>query len=162
VRLDISGCSRCHVQLQHAVNGVQQVWTSHPQRIGSDHVAVFHMQTARTHGLSFTIWAPWEGDIDAVLNMATRYRGFGAGSSVTADDARSARHAEGCWAGTSARHATLHFQVVRLDSTTVTGDATQIPLTFATDTLPSWRPMVRAHHGIIGNQDAFYCTQPVS
>jgi hypothetical protein len=159
LRLDVAGCPRCHVQLQHAVTGEPQVWSSSPQRVGGDHVAVFHVRTARTHGLSVTIWAPWEGDIDAVLNVVTRYAGHAVGSHVTGTDARTSRLAEGCWAGTSARHATLRFRVVRLPSRTVTGAPTHVPLTFATHTLASRKPMVRAHHGTIGNQDAFYCSK---
>jgi hypothetical protein len=160
LRLDVAGCSRCHVQLQHAINGVEHVWTSHPQRVGSDHVAVFHLRTALTHGLSVTIWAPWEGDIDAVLNVVTRYAGHDVGSRVTRADARAAKRAEGCWAGTSQSEATLHFRVVRIPSRTVTGARTHVPLTFATHSLASWKPMVKDYGGTIGNQDAFYCTQP--
>ena len=161
-RLDVhvAGCPRCTVTLQQAVEGRLTVWTSKPQRVGSDHVATWTIRTAHTPGLSFLVTAPWAGNIGAVPNMVTRYRGQQVGDTVTLAQARHSRHAEGCWAGTSQDTARLDFRVARVATRTVDGRPTQTPLAFATHSMPSWRPMVGTFKGTIGNQDAFWCTQP--
>jgi hypothetical protein len=41
LRVHVTGCAACSLQLQHAVNGNVHVWTSSRQRVGSDHVAAF-------------------------------------------------------------------------------------------------------------------------
>ncbi|HET7066179.1 MAG TPA: hypothetical protein VFI21_01105 [Nocardioides sp.] len=160
LRLHFTGCDRCSVQLQHAVNGKPHVWTSKAQRIGSDHTAVFHLPTSRTQGLSFVLRAPWEGNTGAVSNIVTRYAGYHIDSVVDRDAARHAQKAQGCWAGTGLDRVRLDFHVARVDAKTLDGRATQIPLVYATHTMSSWKPTVTTFKGTIGNQDAFYCTRP--
>jgi hypothetical protein len=160
LRLHFTGCDHCTVQLQQALNGRLNVWTSKPQRIGSDHVAVFHPRTARTRGLSFVLRAPWEGNTGAVTNIVTRYAGHPVDSVVGRDGARHARKAEGCWAGTTLDRVRLDFHVARVAAKTLDGQPTQTPLVYATHTMSSWKPMVKTFKGTIGNQDAFYCTRP--
>lgn len=158
--LVVRGCDRCSVELQHAIDGEPHVWTSRPRKVGPDHRVAFDLPTARTHGLSFVLDAPWEGNSGAVPNMVTRYAGHRVGTVVHRDDARHARRAEGCWAGTSAGSARLTFQVDRVRVRTLDGQPTPAPLVYSRHALPSWRPMVRTHRGTIGNQDAFYCERP--
>lgn len=159
--LRIRGCDRCTVQLQHAIDGeAEHVWTSRQQRVGADHRVVFDLRTARTHGLSFVLRAPWGGDTGAVPNMVTRYAGHRVGRVVHRVAARHARRAEGCWAGTRAASARLRFQVDRVRARTLEGRPTKAPLVYSRHTLPSWKPMVRTYRGTIGNQDAFYCERP--
>ncbi|MGA8247355.1 MAG: hypothetical protein WB797_10650, partial [Nocardioides sp.] len=157
----VTGCDRCSVTLQHALNGHLNVWTSAPQRIGSDHRAVFRVRNSRTQGMSFVFRAPWEGNTGAVSNIVTRYRGHPIDSFVSRDAARHGRAAEGCWAGTTAGgRVRLDFHVARVRGKTIPGEPTQIPLVYATHSLSSWKPMVKTFKGTIGNQDAFYCTKP--
>jgi hypothetical protein len=160
LHLKVTGCDRCSVQLQHAVNGHPTVWTSKKQRIGSDHRAVFHVRTARTHGLSFVVRAPWQGDTGAVSNIVTRYAGHAVDSYVHRTGARSGHRAEGCWAGTNLDDVRLGFHVARVRAKTLDGRPTHLPLAYATHTMSSWKPMVKTFKGTIGNQDAFYCTKP--
>ena len=160
LHLHVTGCDRCSVTLQQAVEGRLDVWTSKPRRVGSDHVATWTTKTAHTPGLSFLITAPWEGNTGAVTNMVTRYRGHQVGDAVSLAEARHSRRAEGCWAGTSLDSARLDFDVARVAARTLDGRPTQIPLAFAAHSMSSWRPMVRTFKGTIGNQDAFWCTQP--
>lgn len=160
LRLHITGCDRCTVTLQRAVSGNPAVWTSPPQRVGADHRVTFRMLTSRTHGLSFVLRAPWQGDTGAVPNIVTRYRGHGIGSFVSRSAARHGRRAEGCWAGTTRDVVTLDFHVGRVAAKTLTGDPTRIPLAYATHTLASWKPVTRTFKGTIANQDAFYCSPP--
>jgi hypothetical protein len=159
VRLHVTGCDRCTVQLQHAVNGEPHVWTSRARRIGSDHRAVFRVRTSRTQGLSFLVTAPWEGVTGAVSNMVTRYAGHQVDSRVSRTSARRATHAEGCWAGTTLDDVRLNFHVSRVKARTLDGRPTHIPLAYATHTMSSWKPSVKAFKGTIGNQDAFWCTR---
>ena len=160
VHLHVTGCDRCSIRLQHAVNGKLTVWTSTKQRIGSDHRAVFHVRTSRTHGLSFVVRAPWQGNTGAVSNMVTRYAGHAVDSYVHRTGARRGDRAEGCWAGTNLDDVRLGFHVARVRAKTLDGRPTHLPLAYATHTMSSWKPMVKTFKGTIGNQDAFYCTKP--
>ncbi|MGC4111568.1 MAG: hypothetical protein QM747_14345 [Nocardioides sp.] len=160
VHLHLTGCDRCTVQLQQAVNGKLHVWTSKERTIGSDHRVTFDVPTARTHGLSFLVRAPWEGNTGAVSNMVTAYTGHAVDSHVTRSAARHAPRAEGCWAGTSVDEVFLDFHVARVPARTLDGHKTQIPLAYATHTMSSWKPAVKAFKGTIGNQDAFWCSRP--
>jgi hypothetical protein len=160
LRLHITGCDSCSVQLQHAVNGNPTVWTSKQQRIGSDHTAVFHLKTSRTRGLSFVLRAPWEGDPGFVSNVVTRYSGHRVDSAIDRDAARHGSQAQGCWAGTRLDDVRLDFHVARVAGENLDGSATKIPLVYATHTMSSWKPTVTTYKGTIGNQDAFYCSRP--
>ena len=160
LHLHVTGCDRCTVQLQHAVNGKLHVWTSKQQRIGSNHSATFQVRTSRTHGLSFVLRAPWQGNTGAVSNIVTRYAGHAVDSAVGRHAARHAGKAQGCWAGTSVDDVRLDFHVSRVGARTLDGQHTQIPLAYATHTMSSWKPTVRTYRGTIGNQDAFYCSKP--
>ena len=158
--LHVTGCDRCSIAPQHAVNGSPHVWTPPFQRIGSDHRAVFRVRTARTHGMSFVLRAPWQGNTGAVPNIVTAYRGHAVDSFVSRDSARNGARAEGCWAGTTIDAVRLDFHVSRVRAKTLDGRPTRIPLAYATHTMSSWKPMVKTFKGTIGNQDAFYCTRP--
>jgi hypothetical protein len=160
VHLHVTGCDRCSVQLQHAVNGELDVWSSAEHKIGSDGRAVFHVRTAMTRGLSFVVRAPWEGDTGAVSNIVTRYAGHHVDAHVSRAAARRAGRAEGCWAGTTLDDVRLGFHVARVPGRTLDGHRTRIPLAYATHTMSSWKPSVKTFKGTIGNQDAFYCTRP--
>ncbi len=161
LHLHITGCDSCSVQLYQAIDGRLTVWHSAKQKIGPDHRVVFRVPTRRTHGMSFTLDAPWAKGLDHVPNMVTRYRGHAIDSFVKRQGARTGKHAEGCWAGTSTSgRLQLDFAVSRVRSTTVTGKPAHAPLVYATHTMSSWKPMVKTYKGMIGNQDAFYCQRP--
>jgi len=160
VRLHVAGCDHCSVRLQHAVTGAPKVWTSKEKTVGSDHVVRYQVRRSLTQGMSFVLRAPWQGDTGAVSNIVTRYAGHAVDSFVSRYGARHADRAEGCWAGASTDAVRLSFRVARVPARTLTGHKTHIPLAYATHTMSSWKPAVRTFKGTIGNQDAFYCTQP--
>lgn len=162
LHVHVTGCDRCSVTLQHAVTGRPHVWTSRTRRIGSDHVAVFTVRSSRTHGMSFVLHAPWQGATGAVPNVVTRYAGHTIDSFVSRSAARNAVRAEGCWAGTNVDDVRLDFHVARVEARTLSGQPTAVPLVYATHSMSSWRPMVKAFKGTIGNQDAFYCVKPLT
>jgi hypothetical protein len=157
LHVHVGGCSRCTIQLQHAIDGAGSVWTSRQRTVGKDHMVDFDVRTARTSGLSFVVRAPWAGNTGAVINMVTRYAGDKVGSQVGSEEARHSRRAEGCWAGTASRQARVDFHVVRVAARTPDGHRTHIPLAYATPALPSTKPMLKTYKGTLGNQDAFYC-----
>jgi hypothetical protein len=108
--------------------------------------------------MSFDVRAPWAKGTDAVPNAVTAYAGHQVGSAVSVEEARSASHAAGCWAGTSEATEDLSFAVDRVRTKSATGAKVVTPLVYASPTLSSWNPIVKTFHGTIGNQDAFYCT----
>ncbi len=117
LHIHVTGCDRCSVQLYQAIDGRPTVWHSAKQKIGSDHRVVFRVPTRRTHGMSFTLDAPWAKGLDHVPNMVTRYRGHAIDSAVKRQGARAGKHAEGCWAGTSTSgRVQLDFAVSRVRS----------------------------------------------
>jgi hypothetical protein len=161
LRLHVTGCDRCSVQLWQAIDGRPSVWHSAKRRIGSDHRVVFRVPTRRTHGMSFTFDAPWAKGLGAVPNIVTRYQGHAVDAKVTRKQARAGKHAEGCWAGTpTSGLLQLDFAVSRVKVKTVDGKPGLAPLVYATHTMSSWKPMVKTFKGMIGNQDAFYCERP--
>jgi hypothetical protein len=160
LHLHVTGCDRCSIQLQQAIDGRPAVWQSAGQRVGDDHRATFRVRTGRTHGMSFVVNAPWAHGLDWVPNLTTRYAGRRVDSFVTRDRARHAERAEGCWAGTTLDDVTLDLHVARVAAETASGDPTTAPLAYSVHTLSSWRPMVHTYKGTLGNQEAFYCTRP--
>jgi hypothetical protein len=160
LHLHVTGCDHCSVRLQQAVEGRTTVWQSRSRRVGNDHTVTFTVPSRRTHGMSFTLHAPWQVGANAIPNIVTRYRGHSVDSLVGRKAARRGKHAEGCWAGTTLNDVSLNFHVARVAGETATGDPTPIPLVYATHTMSSWRPMVDTFKGTIANQDAFWCKRP--
>ena len=159
LHLHVTGCDHCTLQLQHAVSGRPDVWTSKARRIGADHLVVVRTRTSHTKGMSFVLRTPWAGDVGAGPNIGTRYAGHAVGSFVTRTAARHGNRAEGCWVGTDAHRIRLSFHVARVRGETVTGETAPMPLAYAPHTLAALRPMEKTYRGTIGNQDAFYCTK---
>lgn len=160
VRMHVTGCDHCTVQLQHAVTGATRVWSSGTRTIGSDHVVSFTVRRSLTHGMSFVVHAPWEGNTGAVPTMVTRYAGHAVDSRISRDTARHASRAQGCWAGAYTDSVRLSFKIARVRAKTLTGEPTQMPLAWSRHTMASWKPVMKTYHGTLGNQDAFYCTKP--
>jgi hypothetical protein len=160
IRLHIAGCDHCQVQLQHAITRGPKVWTSKQKTVGADHVVRYRVRRSLTHGMSFVLRAPWEGNTGAVPNMVTRYAGHAVDTFVSRHAARHADRAEGCWAGASTDAVRLSFRVARVPARTLDGHRTHVPLAYATHSMSSWKPAVSTFKGTIGNQDAFYCSTP--
>ena len=160
LHLHVAGCDTCRITLQRAVTGNPDVWSSRTKHIGSDHRVSWTVSSRKTHGMSFVLLAPWGGNTGSVPNLVTRYRGAAIDSAVSQAQARAARRADGCWAGTTVDDVTLDFRVARIKARDLGGQPTTIPLAWAPHTLSSWKPASRTYRGTIGNQDAFYCTRP--
>ncbi|MBO0845129.1 MAG: hypothetical protein J2P22_06905 [Nocardioides sp.] len=160
LHIHVTGCDRCSVQLQQAVNGRPGVWQTGKQRIGSDHEATFRVRSRHTDGMSFAFRAPWARNFYAVPNAVTQYAGHSIDSTIGRKVAHHARRAEGCWAGTRLGSVRLDFHVTPVHAAGQPGEPITAPLVYATHTMSSWRPMVKTFHGTIANQDAFYCSRP--
>lgn len=158
----VAGCDPCKIRLVQALSGPggATVWHSRRKRIGRDGVVAYTVPRHRTHGMSFELQVPWEGNVGSVPNVVTRYRGQHVGQWWSAKKARASKHAEGCWAGTRHAHATLRFRVLRIAAKDVFGNPTHAAVAWFGRGLRSWRPMTTTWHGRIGNQDAFYCHRP--
>lgn len=159
--LQVDGCARCTVTLVQAISGTSIYWHSRAQRVGADGRAVFDVPARRTHGMSFELRVPWESGLtDSVLNVATRYSGQAAGETWTARQAKHARRAFGCWAGTARRRATLHVKLAGFTFRAGANGPQRGATAWMSPGVKSWRPAMRAWHGRIGNQDAYYCERP--
>jgi hypothetical protein len=156
------GCNGCEIRLFQAVVGRKGVWQSRTRQT-TDGKVTFTIPTARTHGLSMSVRAPWESSngipTGYVTMTAFRYRGHKPGSSVDFRTARTQKRASGCWAGTDQRAKTLTLGVrrVRVHGTTGMTDGTIVWMPVQAR---SWAPMQQVVGGIFGAQDAVFCKRP--
>jgi hypothetical protein len=155
----VDGCNRCHVRLYQAVRGRQHVWESRTHRVRDGRVS-FDVATRRTHGLSASVSAPWEGNVGAVTQIAFRYAHEPVGSFVDDREARGKRRASGCWAGTTEKQVLLPLAVRKARITGVDGSPTTAARAWIGTTTQWWRPMLHAYKGILGAQDVIFCERP--
>jgi hypothetical protein len=154
--LKVTGCEGCHIGLTQALDGRRKVWQAKGRTV-KDGTASWNIPTSRTHGLSITVIAPWDGGAGYVPTVAFRYAGERVGAPVTNAIAKRKHRASACWAGTTSDAATLPITVVHARSTNPPGDPIRTPRAFTSVTQDWETPMERAWHGISGTQDATYC-----
>ncbi|GAA4716951.1 hypothetical protein [Nocardioides conyzicola] len=154
--LRVTGCEGCHIGLTQALNGRRNVWQAKGRTVKDGSVS-WNIPTSRTHGLSITVIAPWDGGAGYVPTVAFRYAGERVGDRVTNAIAKQKKRASACWAGTESDKATLRITVVHARSTNPPGDPIRTPRAFTSVTQRWETPMERAWHGISGTQDATYC-----
>lgn len=113
------------------------------------------MPTSYTQGASFTVAAPWEGSTDGITNIAL---GGGApvGTTVTAKQATNRKLATACWAGTTSSEVTMDVQVIGRRMPAINGPAVYA-IAWASPTVATIGPLTRTFHGLLGNQDMFFC-----
>jgi hypothetical protein len=155
--LKVPTCPRCTIDLTRAISGHQTVWRSKNHHVRDGRVT-FVLPTARTKGLSFEIYAPWDNACDCNTNIVTRYRGVAPGQRLSDTVARHKLKAEGCWAGTNASKVTMTVHVARFRARQLNGDPGHVMRAYLDPQVASIAPMTRAFKGTLGNQDAFYCT----
>ncbi len=156
VTLSVQGCEGCDLRLTQALDGHEQVWQSTARTV-EDGTVSWRIPTRRTHGISITVAAPWDGGPGYVPTVAFRYGGEQVGDEVTPALARTKRRASTCWAGTDARAATIPITVVHARSTNPPGDPIRTPRAFTSVTQDWMKPMERAWKGITGTQDVGWC-----
>jgi hypothetical protein len=153
---EVKGCEGCDFRLTQALDGRQRVWQSRSRKVKDGKVS-WRIPTSRTHGLSVTVLAPWDGGAGYVPTVAFRYAGKRVGDEVTNAVARTKRKASTCWAGTVEDALTLAVTVVHARSTNPPGDPIRTPRAFTSVTQDWQKPMERAFKGITGTQDVSYC-----
>jgi hypothetical protein len=156
---EVADCEGCMVQLAQGVSTLDadapRIWMSRPREVEDGRVT-FRPLTRRTHGLSVTVVAPWEGHTGYVTTVAFRYAGESVGDEVSLEEAVTERRASACWEGTRRRRVTLPLVVeeVEVDGVRgrVPGSIAFVPVT------QSWLPpMRRAVDGVLGSQDVNIC-----
>lgn len=154
----VATCDGCEIRLYQAVRGRTHVWQSRAAVVRGA-VVTFQVPTARTHGLSMSVRAPWEGSTGFVTMAVVRYAGEAAGHPVTFARTHTKHRGSGCWAGTSKARATLPLRVRRV---TVNGNAGPTAGTIAWfgTSRSSWAPMERTFQGVLGAQDVLFCQHP--
>ena len=151
----IRSCEGCEVTLISYLDSYDNGWSSDAHTIAGDQAA-FVVPTARTVGLSAMVRTPWEGNTGYVTMVVFRYRGLAVGDRIGFNRARTMTKASGCWAGTTAKQASLRIKVRKI---TVQGNGGKVAGNIAwAPTTQQWlRPMLPAYRGVLGAQDVILC-----
>ncbi len=154
------GCEGCTVRLEQWRRADVPPWISAPRPVRHGRVG-FRVPTARTHGMLVGVTGPWEA-ADAVptgfQSLAVfRYAGQRPGSRVGFASARHQHRGSACWAGTSARRATLRLGVREVTVRATSGEDTQGTLAWLPVQRASWRPMRRVAKGVYGTEQSVVC-----
>jgi hypothetical protein len=152
------GCTGCKLGVIQGVwdrNGDAKTWNG-PSATVRHGVATITIPTKRTHGLSVTVDAPWDGHLAAVTTVAFRYQGFQPGDPVGFRQARGQDKGSACWKGTKADAATVPLTVrkVRVDGVHGRVDGS---IAFAQVTQEWMTPMRRVYDGVMASQDVNIC-----
>src|SRR5690348_763728 len=67
--LKVTGCEGCQIGLTQALNGRRKVWQAKGRTVKDGSVS-WSIPTSRTHGLSITVLAPWDGGAGYVPTVA--------------------------------------------------------------------------------------------
>lgn len=158
ITIKAPGCDGCRIALAHAVwpaHGVPEVWESRSRTV-HDGAATFRVRTARTHGLSMTVTAPWEGQLGYVTTVVFRYAGERAGDPMRFRRARDETRGSACWAGTREDAITIPLAVKKVR---VSGLGSRVAgsIAFTRTTRHSMRPMRAVRKGVMGSQDVNIC-----
>lgn len=157
VTLQVRGCEGCDLRLTQALDGREEVWQS-TSRTVEDGTVSWRIPTTRTHGVTITVSAPWDGGPGYVPTVAFRYAGEKVGDEITPAIAKTKRRASTCWAGTDAESVTIPITVVHARSTNPPGDPIRTPRAFTSVTQDWMKPMERSWKGITGTQDVGWCS----
>jgi hypothetical protein len=156
---EVADCEGCRFRLTQGVSTLDadepRIWTSRERRVEDGRVT-FRPLTRRTHALSVTVVAPWEGHTGYLTTVAWRYAGKSVGDPVTLEQAVTKDHASACWEGTRRRRLTIPVVVAEVE---VDGVHERVPGSIAfVPTTQSWLPPMReAWDGVLGSQDVNIC-----
>lgn len=156
---EVADCEGCRFRLTQGVSTLDadepRIWTSRERRV-EDGTVTFRPLTRRTHGLSVTVVAPWEGHTGYVTTLAWRYGGESVGDPVSLEEAVTKKRASACWEGTRKRRLTVPVVVAEVE---VDGVHERVPGSIAfVPTTQSWLPPMReVWDGVLGSQDVNIC-----
>lgn len=155
----VADCEGCEVQLHQGISTLDadapRMWASKVKEVSGGRVT-FRPATRRTHGMSVTVRAPWEGHTGYLTTVAFRYGGKLVGDEVTLAEAVTKSRASACWEGTRKRRITLPLVVEEVE---VDGVHERVPgsIAFVPVTLSWLGHMRQAWRGVLGSQDFDVC-----
>jgi hypothetical protein len=155
VTFQTPGCDGCDVAVMNGASRPENQWDGGTKTVQDDQVTC-RIPRPRTHGLSMTVVAPWEGDLGYTTVVSFRYPGHDVGDAVDFSDARSQKRGSPCWGGTSHPDLTIPLTVRQV---TVPGSTGPTDGTIAyADLTQAWlKPMLPGHQGVLGAQDLIVC-----
>ncbi|WP_181311337.1 hypothetical protein [Nocardioides campestrisoli] len=158
VLFTVPDCEGCKIQLHQARRTPRsdvRTWSSRVRRVEAGTVS-FRPATRRTHGMSATVRAPWEGQTGYVTTVAWRYGGKQVGDPVTLPEALAKQRASACWEGVRGRRVTIPLVVAQVEVDGVHG---RVPgsIAFVPSTQAWLPPMRRTFEGVLGSQDVNIC-----
>lgn len=149
--LKIDNCKGCKIQPAQSRDG-SSPWVGE-NRLVRKHKVVFRVPSKRTRGLTFVLDDPRPNDLDARPLIVTRYRGQPVGSTVKGAEARKAKRASPCWAGSRRDKVVREVAVRRFE----TGKGVRGTRLWFRKTAQSGRPYSKTFHGVIPVQDLYSC-----
>ncbi len=158
ITMRVMGCNGCTITPVQAIAGSADMWTGQGVKVRAGR-AVFSVPTARTSGMSFNLDATWRVDINAEPVIVTQYEGYQPGQRVTKRQAKAAKKATACWAGTSDAAITLRVMVRRvwMPGFPEGTRRTRVPLAWMIPTAATTGGFDSADKGVIAQQEAWYC-----
>jgi hypothetical protein len=162
--LAVRGCEGCSITPVDA-GPAGSVWTGRTKEVRAGSV---HWRVALRHttGMSFNIVDPGAVALDFMTNIVIAYRGLQVGERVEHRVAAHKRRANGCWAGTRKPAVKLRVRVEQFPSLSdlppvVMGYAIRPYLRRTARHVPlaGGAAFSAADHGVIGNQDAYFCSK---
>jgi hypothetical protein len=155
----VADCEGCRFRLTQGISTLDadepRIWSSRERRVEDGRVT-FRPLTRRTHGLSVTVVAPWEGHTGYLTTVAWRYAGKSVGDPVTLEEAVTMTRASACWEGTRRKRLTIPVVVAEVE---VDGVHERVPGSIAfVPSTRSWLPPMReVWDGVLGSQDVNIC-----
>lgn len=156
ITMRVAGCEGCTITPVQAVTGQSSIWTGTAVTVKGGQ-AQFTVPTSRTAGMSFNLDASWRVDINAEPVIVTQYQGFAAGDRVSAAQAKSAKKATACWAGTNEAAITLSVRVGRVMTAGFPSGRAKVPLAYFVPTLATTGGFSDTVKGTIAQQEAWWC-----
>ncbi len=156
ISMRVSGCEGCTITPVQAVNGQNDIWTGTAVTVKGGR-AEFSVPTSRTAGMSFNLDASWQVDINAIPVIVTQYQGFQAGQRVSTAQAKSAKQATACWAGTQQSSVSLTVKVGRVMTAGFPSGRAKVPLAYFVPTLETTGGFSSTVKGTIAQQEAWWC-----
>ncbi|MEO5853333.1 MAG: hypothetical protein ABIQ15_12545 [Nocardioides sp.] len=156
LRLTIAHCDGCSVTATSVLRSdYSDTWTSVPRAVVDGQVRL-EVPKSEARGLTIALDAPWEGRTGYQTMIAMRYQGKAPGDVVTLAQARAARRASGCWAGSAGDKVAMTIGVRQVQ---VPGNGGMVDgtIAWAKVTQEYLFPMDQAPGGVLGTQDVIGC-----
>jgi hypothetical protein len=156
ITMRVTGCEGCTITPVQAISGQADIWTGTPTKVRGGQ-AQLTVPTSRTAGMSFNLDATWPVDINAMPVIVTQYQGFAPGQRVSVAQAKAAKRATACWAGTSQPSVTLSVRVGRVMMAGFPAGRAKVPLAYLVPTAETTGGFSDTVKGVLAQQEAWWC-----